>query len=173
MTVLSLPLVSPLTLPSKVTVRVMVSPALLPGVPAIAVPSAVVGTVALLSVGATVSSMKLLLPAALTLPGASVATALTLIVPLPKVVKSPASKATTTAVAPLPDTVLKTLPLGPVKVTSVEAPCSAVTVTAPAIASALVAPPLTPATKLTVGAEGAVVSMIGRAVLSMLGMLPL
>ena len=52
--VLSVPLIRPLTLPSKVTVRVMVSPALLPAVPA-TVLSAVDGTVVACRVGALVS----------------------------------------------------------------------------------------------------------------------
>ncbi len=168
-TVLLLPVVSPLTLPSKVMVSVMVSPALLPAVPA-TVERAVAGTV-LPSVGATVSSVKLLAPAALALPAASVAMALTLMLPLPSAVMSDALSATVTAVAPLPVMDLTTEPLGPVKVTWVAELNSAATVTTPAAASVLVAPLLTPVPRVTVGAAGAVVSMIGSAALSMSAML--
>ena len=53
--VLSVPVVRPLTSPSKVMVSVMVSPALVPAVPAIATPNAATGAVPL-SVGAVVST---------------------------------------------------------------------------------------------------------------------
>ncbi len=55
--VLSVPLVNPFTGPSNVTVSVMVSPALLPGVPAMAVPMTVAGMVVACRVGAMPSTM--------------------------------------------------------------------------------------------------------------------
>ncbi len=172
-TVLSTPLVKPLTLPSKLMVSVMVSPTLLPAVPATAVPNAVLGAV-LLKVGAVVSNVKLLLPAAPALPAASVATALTLIVPSRRVVNSPAVRVTGTGVVPFPVTSLTTVPPpARLNVTRVEAPDSAVIETAPAAASVLLAPLLTPVPRATAGAAGAVVSITGKAVLSIWGILPL
>ena len=56
------PVNKPLTLPSKVTVNVIVSPALLPAVPATALPTDTLGAV-LLNVGAVVSTLKPVLSA--------------------------------------------------------------------------------------------------------------
>ena len=117
-------------------------------------------TVMLLSVvGAMVSRVKLLLPAALGLPAVSVDTALTATLPSPKVVRSVLVRVTAWAL-PLPVMVLLTEPLPPVNVTTVLAPLSALTVTTPpaAVASVLVAPPLTPLPSTTVGVSGTVVS---------------
>ena len=116
--------------------------------------------------GASVSSTKLVLPAVLALPAASVATALTVMVPLPRVVRSAAVSCTAMAVAPLPMTVLLTLLLPRVKVTLTVASCSAVRVTTPeaAVASACVAPPATPVPSAKTGAVGALVSTLCRAV---------
>ena len=134
-------------------VLAMASAAVAP--PATPVPKAKTG-----ASGASVSSLKLVLPALLALPPASVATALTLMVPLPKVARLSAVKVTATGVLPLPVTVTGTLLTPLEKVTTTEAPGSAVTSTTPpaAVASALVAPLDTPVPKVKVGATGAAVS---------------
>ena len=113
------------------------------------------------AVGATVSRMKLLEPAALALPAASVAMALTAMVPSPKVARS-AAASVTAAAAPVPVTVLVTVLVPLVNVTATVEPTSALTVTAPldAVASALVAPPNTPVPKARTGALGANVSPV-------------
>ena len=110
--------------------------------------------------GAMVSSVKLVLLELLALPPASVATALTLMVPLPRVARLAGVKVTGTGVLPLPMTVIGTLLTPLLKVTTTEAPCSAVTRTTPpaAVASASVAPLDTPELKVRVGATGAAVS---------------
>ena len=89
------------------------------------VPSASTG-----ATGATESRMKLVVPAGPALPATSVATAETLTVPLPSVVRSPA-RSTTAWAAPVPVTVLVTELLVPVKVTAMEALSSPETVTTP------------------------------------------
>ena len=111
-------------------------------------------------VGATVSSTKLLVPAVLVLPAASVAVALTLMVPLPKVVRSPLVSCTATSVAPEPVTVLLTVLTPLVNTTETVAFVSAATETTPpaAVASEAVAPLETPAPRVNTGALGAVVS---------------
>jgi hypothetical protein len=105
--------------------------------------------------------VKLVLPALLALPAASVATALTLMEPSPRVVRS-ALLRTTACAEPVPVTVFVTVLLPRVKVTTVLAPLSALTVTAPpaAVASALVAPSATPVPSAKVGATGAAVSKV-------------
>ena len=71
-----------------------------------------------------------MLPELLRLPAASVAVALTLTAPLPKVVRSSAIKATACD-APVAVTDLVTVPAVPVKVTLTAEPFSAVSVTTP------------------------------------------
>ena len=112
-------------------------------------------------VGAVVSSVKLLVPAALALPAVSVATALTLMLPSPKLARS-LLLSTTAWALPVPIRVLLTVPLPPVNVTTVLAPLSALTVTTPlaAVASVLVAPSLTPLPKLKTGALGMATSRV-------------
>ena len=80
--------------------------------------------------------------AELAFPAASVAVADTDMEPSPRVVRSAESRTTGTAIAPLPMTVLVSVPEVPVKVTETEAPDSAVRVTMPieAVASVAVAP---------------------------------
>ena len=109
--------------------------------------------------GATVSSTKLEVPAVEALPAASVATALTLIVPLVSVVKSPAASVTACAL-PVPVIVLVTVLEPLVKVTTMVEPVSPDTVTTPptCVASAEVAPPVTPVPNANVGVVGAMVS---------------
>ena len=106
--------------------------------------------------GERVSRSKLLVPAPLALPTLSVATALTLMVPSPKVARSAGSRVTATGVVPLPSTVLVTVLAALLKVTSTVAPASATTVTTPetSVASTLVAPPLTPVPRAKVGDKG-------------------
>ena len=111
----------------KVTVKLMGS----------LVTAAAVVSVTVLTVGAEVPNVKLVVPARLALAAASVATALTLIVPstslFAPVPKSPATKVTACA-APVPVTVLvTTLPWLSVNVTTVLAPVSAFTVTTPLV----------------------------------------
>ena len=111
--------------------------------------------------GAIVSKVKLLLPSALVLPALSVALALTLIVPLPKVVRSALVKVTACeAPVPVKDLVTVLAPL--VKVTETAAPLSAVRVTTPpaCVASVAVAPPATPVPSAKTGALGAIVSTL-------------
>ena len=131
------------------------------------VPSATVG-----ALGFTVSRVKLPVPALLALPAASVATALTLTPPLPRVTRSPAVSVTACA-EPVAVTVLVTFPLVPVKVTATLLPTSADTVTTPppAVASAAVAPPATPVPSATVGVLGPWVSRV-NAVLAAAPVLP-
>ena len=92
--------------------------------------------------GEDVSSEKEMVPAELAFPAASVAVAETATKPLPRVVRSPEVRTTATSAAPLPMTVLVSVPEVPVKVTETEAPDSAVRVTMPieAVASVAVAP---------------------------------
>ena len=106
--------------------------------------------------GAEVSSVKLVVAAEPILPAALVATALTLMVPSPKVVSSFALSVTA-CVDPLLVSDVETLPLVPVKVTAMLVPVSPVTVTTPvlAVASAAVAPPDTPLPRVRDGAVGA------------------
>ena len=100
------------------------------------------------------------MPAELAFPAASVAVADTDMEPLPRVVKSPEVRTTGTAVGPLAVTVLVTVPVVPVKVTTTDAPDSAVRVTMPlaVVASGEVAPPVTPVPSVMTGALGARVS---------------
>ena len=106
--------------------------------------------------------MKEVVPAALAFPAASVAVADTATEPFPRVVRSPETRATATADAPLPVTDLVTDPELPVKVTETEEPDSAVRVTTPpaAMASAEVAPLETPVPRARIGAAGAEVSKV-------------
>ena len=112
--------------------------------------------------GAAVSTvMGSALLVALTLPAASEAMALTLMLPSPRAVRSAAASTTATAVAPAPLTVLVTVaPPLRLKVTATLAPASAVTVTTPEgwVASAAVAPPVTPLPRASTGAVGAISS---------------
>ena len=111
--------------------------------------------------GTAVSRVKVVVPALLALPAASVATALTLMVPLPRVVRSALVSVAGTGVLPLPVTVLLTVPPPlRLKVTTVLTPLSAVTVNTPVFCSAsvLVAPLATPEPKANVGEAGASVS---------------
>ena len=91
------------------------------------------------------------------MPAKSVTLALTVIVPSPKVVRSPLAKVTPCAV-PVPVTVLVSVFMPLVKVTSILAPLSPLTVTTPPvwIASVLVAPPLTPVPKAMTGVAATV-----------------
>ena len=113
------------------------------------------------AVGAIVSKVKLELPSVLVLPALSVAAALTLIVPLPKVVRSALLKVTACeAPVPVKDFVTVLAPL--LKVTETAAPLSAVRVTTPLpwVASVLVAPPATPVPSAKTGAVGTIVSTL-------------
>jgi hypothetical protein len=114
------------------------------------------------AVGAAVSSTNEVVPAALTLPAASVAVAFTSTVPSPSVVKSSESNNTATGVVPLPVTVLLTELEPRVNKTLTVAPDSAVSFTTPlaCVASALIAPLETPAPSVNAGAEGAAVSSV-------------
>ena len=94
--------------------------------------------------GAIVSNVNVLLPVALGLPDASVATAVTVIVPSrrvdPLLPISSAAKTTATGVVPLPVTVFVTVCPDPsVKVTATLEPASAVTFTAPLALSTVTA----------------------------------
>ena len=112
--------------------------------------------------GAWVSSVNVVVPALLALPAASVATALTLMLPSLRLSRSVLVKTTATAVLPLPMTVLVKLCVPSLKVTTTVAPCSAVRLTTPvlAMASSAVAPPDTPVPKVNTGALGAAVSSV-------------
>ena len=87
--------------------------------------------------GEDVSSEKEMVPAELAFPAASVAVAETATKPLPRVVRSPEVRTTATSAAPLPMTVLVSVPEVPVKVTETEEPDSAVRVTMPFEAEAI------------------------------------
>ncbi len=132
-------------------------------------------TVLIAITGTAVSRTKLLVPARLALPAASVATALTLTLPSPRRAISAASNTTATDEPPLTVLITVLLLMLLLKVTTTLAPLSALTVTTPpglASASALVAPPVTPLPSATTGAVGARVSMTGSAGESMVGMVP-
>ena len=107
------------------------------------------------------SRVKLVVPAWLGLPAASVAVAETLMEPSPKVAKS-AEVSCTACAEPVPVTVLVTVLAPLVKVTVVVTPDSALTVTTPEawVASVAVAPLATPVPCAKVGAAGAVVSTV-------------
>ena len=149
----------------KVTTTVEANSATTVSTPVLAVASVLVAPLAtpvprarVGALGALVSMLKLMLPVlALGLPATSVALALTLTLPGPKVVTSLLVSTTATGVSPLPVTVLVTLPLGPVKFTATLAPASATTVITPpaAVASAWPAPFATPVPKARVGSLGA------------------
>ena len=152
---------APLSAVTLTTPVVCVASALVaPSAPVVTpVPRASVG-----AEGGLVSSRKLVVEAAAVwaLPEASVWVAVTVMVLLPRSLRSCALK-TTACSLPVPVRGLVTLLAPLVKVTLTAAPLSAVTLTTPVVcvASALVAPSVpvvTPVPKLSVGAEGGVVS---------------
>ena len=108
-----------------------------------------------------VSRVNVVSPTALRLPAASVATALTLTEPSPKVASSSLVSVTATGVLPAPVTVLITVtPPLRAKVTTVMAPTSALTLTLPLLVMPSVALLPLSASKASVGAAAAVVSRV-------------
>ena len=109
----------------------------------------------IVTAGATLSSVKANALDVVGLPAASVATALTLSAPWPRVTRSALVNGSACC-TPVADTVLATLPAVPVSVTSTLAPASAVRLTTPAAAVAstrLMSGPALVAAKLTPGAS--------------------
>ena len=157
----------------KVTIMSVPASAITVTTPVAAVASAAVASSAIpipsSSVGASggeVSSVKEMFAVGEVFPEASVATALTAIVPSPNATRLSKLSRTGTGTLPFPVTILL-IALGPLeKVTTMELPDSAATVTIPviAVASEVVAPLPRPVPRARIGTNGTLVSSLKEVV---------